>query len=83
MDKGHHCPDLLPELADFIDGSAGEEVCAAIEKHMAECPDCRIIMDTLKKTIYLYQTREEQLELPTGLRERLFISLQLRDYLDK
>jgi hypothetical protein len=81
MDKKHHCPDLLPELADFIDGTAGTEVCAEIEKHMSECPDCRIIVDTLKKTVYLYRTRENESELPVGFRERLFTSLDLEEYL--
>jgi predicted anti-sigma-YlaC factor YlaD len=83
MDEHHHCPDLLPELADFVDGTAGAEVCAEIEKHMAECPDCRVMIDTLKKTIYLYRTREEQVELPTGFRKRLFTSLNIDEYLNK
>jgi hypothetical protein len=48
---------------------------------MAECPDCRIIVDTLKKTVYLYRTREEQQPLPVGLRERIFTSLDLDEYL--
>lgn len=82
MNEDHHCPDLLPELADFIDGTAGVEVCAEIEKHMQECPDCRIIIDTLKKTIYLYRRREDQLETPSGFRERLFTKLELEDHLD-
>ncbi|MGD8632545.1 MAG: zf-HC2 domain-containing protein [Anaerolineales bacterium] len=82
MDRKQHCPDLLPELADFIDGTAGAEVCAEIEKHMSECPDCRIIIDTLKKTIYLYRTREVRSELPDGLRERLFTSLDLNEFLN-
>ncbi len=83
MDDEHHCPDLLPELADFIDGTAGIEVCAEIEKHMEECPDCRIIVDTLKKTVYLYRTREDELDFPSGFRERLFASLEIEDYLDR
>jgi predicted anti-sigma-YlaC factor YlaD len=83
MDDSLHCPELFPELSDFIDGTAGAEICAEIEKHMAECPDCRIMVDTLKKTIYLYRSREEQLELPDGLRERLFTSLQLEDLIKR
>ncbi|MDF1500159.1 MAG: zf-HC2 domain-containing protein [Anaerolineales bacterium] len=81
MDKEQHCPDLLSELADFMDGTATIEVCAEIEKHMAECPDCRVMVDTLEKTIYLYRNREERFELPSGFRERLFTSLHLEDYL--
>lgn len=83
MGKDHHCPDLLPELADFIDGTAGAEVCAEIEKHMSDCPDCRIMVDTLKKTIYLYRTREDNFEPPKEIRERLFTSLHLDDYLEQ
>jgi anti-sigma factor (TIGR02949 family) len=83
MDEQHHCPDLLPELNDFVDGTAGAEVCEEIERHLAECPDCRIMIDTLKKTIYLYRTREEDVKLPEGLRERLFTSLNIKEYLNK
>lgn len=82
MDDNHHCPELLPELADFVDGTAGVEVCAEIERHMAECPDCRIVVDTLKKTVYLYRSREEQTQMPLGLRERLFTSLDLDEFLN-
>lgn len=82
MNDEQHCSELLPELADFIDGEASREICAEIEKHMADCPDCRIVIDTLKKTIHLYRQRETQVTLPTNMRERLLTSLHLEEYLN-
>ena len=33
--------------------AALEEACEQIRKHMAGCPDCRVVLKTLKKTIAL------------------------------
>lgn len=82
MARHAECPDLLDELSDYIDGVAREEICAAIEAHMAICPDCRILVDTLRKTIYLFRQREEQQALPEEIRRRLYVKLDLQDYLE-
>ena len=38
--------DLLPSYAD---GIAGEETAAAVERHMAECEDCRAALHRMKE----------------------------------
>ncbi len=82
MAEHPECPDLLNELSDYIDGVAREEICTAIEEHMAVCPDCRILVDTLRKTIYLYRNQEAHQILPEDIRQRLFAKLDLQDYLN-
>lgn len=79
---GEHirCGELLDELSDYLDGEAKEEVCATIEAHMLECPDCRVMVDTLRKTIHLYREQEAQLGIPDEVRERLMVSLDLQDW---
>ncbi len=79
---GEHiqCGDLLDELSEYLDGQAREEVCAAIEAHMLDCPDCRIMVDTLRKTIHLYREQESQLGMPDDVRKRLLITLDLQDW---
>lgn len=42
------CRDMLGDLSDYLDGEASDEICAEIERHMASCEDCRIVVDTLK-----------------------------------
>ncbi len=81
----HHedCPQLLDSLSDYIDGELREELCHEIERHIADCEDCRIVVDTLKKTIYLYHETAQEPEIPSDVRTRLFRRLALGDLLDE
>jgi predicted anti-sigma-YlaC factor YlaD len=75
------CHNLLDGLCDYLDGTAAETLCAQIERHMQQCPDCRIVVDTLRKTISLYQIQEADVDLPNEVHERLVQHLQLDDLL--
>lgn len=75
-----NCTSLLASLSDYVDGAAQEDLCREIERHLSECEDCRIVVDTLKKTTSLYHAASET-DLPAGVRERLFMRLHLEDFL--
>ncbi len=77
------CRELLGSLSDFLDGELEAELCAKIESHLAECDNCRIVVDSLRKTITLYQTTSQEADLPADIRLRLFKRLDLEDYLTK
>ena len=84
MNGEHHinCQSLLNSLSDYVDGNLGSELCADIERHISECHDCRIVVDTMKRTIYLYhKTAGKKIDIPDVVRERLYRSLNLDDYL--
>ena len=82
MKNNLNCGAFLDEISDYVDGVAGEALCAEIEQHMAGCDDCRIVVDTLKKTIYLYhETSSVKTVIPTDVRERLFHRLNLEDFI--
>jgi predicted anti-sigma-YlaC factor YlaD len=49
------CSEVLQQLADYLDEDARAELCKAIEAHLTRCSDCRVYVDTVKKTIVLYQ----------------------------
>ena len=74
------CRNLLSQLSDYIDGELEETLCAEIEQHMADCPDCRAVVNTLEKTIELYRTTERA-EVPIDVQSRLYKVLKL-DSLD-
>ncbi len=74
-----NCRHLLGGLSDFLDGEASDELCAELRKHMAGCEKCRIVIDTLRKTVTLYRQLPEP-EMPEGARERLYKVLDLSDY---
>jgi anti-sigma factor RsiW len=70
----------LASISDYVDGIAQEELCRELERHLADCDNCRIVVDTLKKTVYLYQSNSDT-DLPVAVRERLFKRLNLDEYL--
>lgn len=77
------CKDLLSSLCDYVDGDLSPELCTALEKHMKECPRCRVVVDTVKKTVELYQETVDDTQMPEDVRERLYLRLNLDDYLQK
>lgn len=77
--REHDCRDYLGSLSDYVDGVLGEELCREIEAHMAECDNCRVVVNTLLKTVSLYRQLPEP-QMPTAVRERLFKVLKLDDF---
>lgn len=75
-----NCKSLLGSLSDYVDGTAQEDLCRELERHLADCDNCRIVVDTLKMTVSLYQSNAET-DLPVAVRERLFKRLNLDEYL--
>ncbi len=76
-----NCHQLLGSLSEYVDGELDDELCSALEKHLENCADCRIVVDTLRKTVYLYHTNAKEEQLPTDIRQRLYKSLNIEDYL--
>ena len=78
-----NCKALLGSLSDYVDGSLSDELCREIDRHLSECQDCRIVVDTLHRTVSLYHKSAEDAEVPGAVRERLFRVLNLEDYLQR
>jgi anti-sigma factor RsiW len=72
------CQELLGELSDYVDGELEAALCAELEAHLAECPDCRVMVDTLRKTIVLYRS-QSQVGLPSDVQERLYKVLEMEE----
>lgn len=83
----HHehknCRQLLGSLSEYVDGELDDELCSALEQHLEDCEDCRIVVDTLRKTVYLYHATAAAEEIPSDIRQRLYKSLNIEEYLDK
>jgi anti-sigma factor RsiW len=71
------CREMLGSLCDYVDGEATEELCRAIERHLAECPDCRIVVDTTRKTVQLVHAADAECDCPEDVKARLFKALNL------
>ncbi len=77
-DIEHTCQELKAKLSDFLDGDIDDAVCLEIKRHLEGCDNCRIMVDTLKKTIVLY--RDEPREtVPPETHARLWKVLKLEE----
>lgn len=82
MGVGHGtCREWLGSLSDYVDGTLEETLCVEIERHMQNCENCRVVIDTLRKTISLYQSTAST-SIPDKVRERLYQRLQLDEFLN-
>ena len=78
------CSVVLAHLDDYLDHTLAPELCAALEAHLAECENCRVVYDTLNRTLYLvHQLRETPPELPEAVEYRLFAVMNLERFLPK
>ena len=75
------CNELLGSISEYMDGSLREELCRELEQHLSECEDCRVVVNTMKKTIELHQTDAPKGGLPADVRQRLYKTLHLDDLL--
>jgi anti-sigma factor RsiW len=72
-----NCLGLIQELCSYLDGELGPEALADIERHLGRCKDCRLVVDTTRKTIAIY-CNAEPAPLPGDVRERLHQALLKR-----
>jgi predicted anti-sigma-YlaC factor YlaD len=72
------CTEVIEKLAEYLDEDARNELRRAIEEHLSHCRDCRVEVDTVKKTIVLYQA-DREVELPIAVSSRLEAALA-REY---
>lgn len=76
------CCVFFNQLSDYIDGELAASLCAELEHHLADCPNCRIVVDTTRKTVSLYR-RYGQAELPAGVSERLWQAIEQAGFLSE
>ena len=69
------CKDFLSELSDYLDESIDAELRAKLEEHIAECPNCWVVVDTCQKTLKVYKGMEPQ-EVPSPIKDRLMAAVQ-------
>jgi anti-sigma factor (TIGR02949 family) len=75
------CEELLGSLSAYIDGELAPALCQELEKHLEGCDNCRVVLNTTKRTIELVHSPVEKSDLPEDVRARLFRRLNLDDYL--
>jgi anti-sigma factor RsiW len=75
------CDQLVDCLSDYIDGELPPELVAQLDEHILTCTNCRIVVDTTKKTISLYHQLGEDQHVPNSVVERLHKTLDISNFL--
>jgi len=47
------CLEMFAMLTDYIDGELDTPICKEIEAHAQACDQCRVCLETLKRTVDL------------------------------
>lgn len=68
------CRDVIREFSGYLDGDLCRELVADLEVHLAKCEDCRVVVDTVRKTVDIY-CKAEPVPLPDDIRARLHKAL--------
>lgn len=71
------CKKLISELSSYLDNEVDVTLRMELEEHMTRCPDCRVVIDTTRKTIQVYRGCEPY-PIPQGLHDRLLDALRRR-----
>lgn len=70
-----NCRSVIHQLNDHLDGVLDPALAAELKRHLEHCEDCRVIVDTTRKTIEIL-CGSEPADLPSGVRERLQAALE-------
>jgi predicted anti-sigma-YlaC factor YlaD len=74
--KDQVCREIKDKLSAYLDGELESTLCAEIEQHLQGCDNCRVVVDTLNKTITLYRNYG-QASVPPDAHDRLTRVLHL------
>jgi len=69
------CETLVRHLSAYLDGELTDPLNEAARQHLATCQNCRIVLDSTRKTILL--SRQERLSSSLSLARRQALYSQL------
>ena len=69
------CKQFLQELNDYLDPNVDAVMKAHLNRHVSQCPNCFVLVDTTKKTLQVYKGMEPQ-AIPEDVQSRLWKALE-------
>ncbi len=78
MDLSLTCQQIKSQLSEYLDGEVESALCAELERHLRHCENCRVMVDTLNKTVLLYR-QYGRVSAPADLAARLIRVLDLKE----
>ena len=72
-----NCQGLIAELTEYLDDAMDGSVRLELEQHLMKCQNCRVVVNTTRKTIEIF-CNAEPAPLPEDVRGRLHDALVKR-----
>ncbi len=72
-----NCQKVILELTSYLDGMLDSGMRQDLEQHLSRCTDCRLVVDTTRKTIQIF-CNSQPVPLPEDVRTRLHNALMER-----
>lgn len=69
------CKDFLRELSDYLVDALDSETRQELDKHVRDCPNCWVVLDTTQRTVKIYKGCEPQ-AVPADVEDRLMLALK-------
>ncbi|MGB8644230.1 MAG: anti-sigma factor, partial [Anaerolineae bacterium] len=70
------CEQVAQYLSDYIDNELDEPLSAIARAHIATCPHCHLLLDTMQDTITLCREGTKRV-IPEASRKRIFGEIKL------
>ena len=55
------CRQVVDKISEYIDGELDPELVRELERHLQHCEDCRVVVDTTRKTVEVFAIRNPHL----------------------
>jgi anti-sigma factor RsiW len=68
---------VVIEISEYLDGALDENLKIELELHISNCKDCRLVVDTTRKTIEIF-CNSDPVALPVDVKQRLHEALAKR-----
>lgn len=72
------CLKKLKLICEHLGENLNNPFCRELAEHLAKCPKCYAYVDSVKKTVYLYQYLRDEKEVPDSVDKRLWKVLNLK-----
>jgi len=72
-----NCKGVIREISNYIDGELDSTVKQELERHLAHCEDCTMILDQTRKSIEIL-CDSQPVVLPADIQNRLHEALRAR-----
>ncbi|MBI1983778.1 MAG: zf-HC2 domain-containing protein [Acidobacteria bacterium] len=64
------CRQVIRQLSEYLDQELEPGLAEQLARHLEHCEDCKLVVDTTRKTVKIY-CNTEPMDLPPAVRERL------------